>query len=103
MQYIHSVEKTPVIECFRVLDDGRLMLTATAYKSYGVGLPSLPEEGRLTVADGWMVLEDLQRVFPDIRIRVGPEAGASLEVENKKYPIYQWYPAGSLVIIRQDF
>jgi hypothetical protein len=102
LRYVHSVEKTPVIETFQVLDDGNLMLTSTAYQSYGVGLPSLPEEGTLTISDGWLILKNLQRLYPDIRLRVGPEAGVSLEVENRTYPIYQWYPAGSLVIIRKD-
>lgn len=103
LRYIHSVEKTPVIEYFRVQDDGRMILTATAYQSYGVGLPSLPEEGHLKVADGWLFLEGLHRVYHDIRIRVGPEARISLEVEGKTYPIHEWYPPGLLVVIRQDF
>ncbi len=103
MRYTHSVEKTPVVETFRILDDGRLMLISTAYQSYGVGLPSLPEEGKLTVAGGWLVLENLHREYKDIRLRVGPEAGVSVEVASKSYPIYQWYPAGSLVVVRKDF
>ena len=102
LRYTHSVEKTPVIETFRVLDDGRLLLISTAYKSYGVGLPSLPSEGKLTVRDGWFVLEDLQREYQDIRLRVGPEAAVLLELEQQSYPLHQWYPAGSLVIIRQE-
>jgi len=100
LHYTHSVEKTPVIEIFQILDDGRFMLVSTKYKSYGVGLPSLPEEGKLTVADGWFVLENIQREYRDIRLRVGYEAAVELEVNNKKNPIFQWYPNGSLVIIR---
>ena len=79
------------------------MLFSTAYKSYGVGLPSLPEEGKLTVANGWLILDNLHREYPAIRLRVGPEAGVSIELNDKTYPIYQWYPAGSLVIIRKEF
>ena len=100
--YTHSVEKTPVVETFRVLDDGRLLLISTAYKSYGVGLPSLPSEGKLTIRDGWFVLENLQREYRDIRLRVGPEAAVMLEQEQQSYPLHEWYPAGSLVIIRQQ-
>ena len=102
MRYTHSVEKTPVVETFRVLDDGRLLLISTAYKSYGVGLPSLPSEGKLTIRDGWFVLENLQREYRDIRLRVGPEAAVMLEQEQQSYPLHEWYPAGSLVIIRQQ-
>ena len=102
LRYTHSVEKTPVVETFRVLDDGRLLLISTAYKSYGVGLPSLPSEGKLTIRDGWFVLENLQREYRDIRLRVGPEAAVMLEQEQQSYPLHEWYPAGSLVIIRQQ-
>lgn len=91
-----------MVETFRVLDDGRLMLISTAYKSYGVGLPSLPSEGKLTLSDGWFILEDLQREYRDIRLRVGEEASVQLEQEQQLHPLYQWYPAGSLVIIRAE-
>jgi len=103
LRYTHSVEKTPVIESFRILDDGKLLLFSTAYKSYGVGLPSLPEEGKLTISNGWLILDNLHREYPAIRLRVGPEAGVSIELNDKTYPIYQWFPAGSLVIIRKEF
>ena len=88
MRYTHSVEKTPVVETFRVLDDGRLLLISTAYKSYGVGLPSLPSEGKLTIRDGWFVLENLQREYRDIRLRVGPEAAVMLEQEQQLHQHY---------------
>ena len=101
LRYTHSVEKTPVVETFRVREDGILLLVSTAYKSYGVGLPSLPSEGKLTIRDGWFVLENLQREYRDIRLRVGPEAAVLLEQEQQSYPLHEWYPAGSLVIIRQ--
>lgn len=102
LRYTHSVEKTPVVETFRVLDGGHFLLISTAYKSYGVGLPSLPSEGKLTLRDGWFLLENLQREYQDIRLRVGPEAAVLLEQDKQSYPLHEWYPAGSLVIIRQE-
>jgi hypothetical protein len=104
LKFINSVEKTPVIENFHVREDGKLILISSLYRSHGVGLPSLPEEGRLTIsADGWFLLENLHREFQDIRVRVGPEAKLILEYENKKYPLFEWYPPGSLVIIRREY
>ena len=103
LKYTHSVEKTPVIETFQAQKNGTLLLISTKYKSYGVGLPSLPQEGKLTVADGWLTLEGLQRQYRDIRVRVGPEAGLVLEIGRQMYPVHEWYPPGSLVIIRQEF
>ena len=103
LHYTHSVEKTPVVETFTILENGTLLLTSTRYRSYGVGLPSLPEEGRLTIADGWFLLEGLHREYRDIRVRVGPEAELLVEYDQKSFPLYQWYPPGSLVIIRKGF
>ena len=102
LRYTHSVEKTPVVETFRVREDGILLLVSTAYKSYGVGLPSLPSEGKLTIRDGWFVLENLQREYRDIRLRVGPEAAVLLEQDQQSHPLHEWSQAGSLVIIRQE-
>ena len=96
------MEKTPVIEVFQIQKNGTFLLTSTKYKSYGVGLPSLPQEGRLTVADGWLTLDGLRREYREIRLRVGPEARLSVEVGREKFPLYEWYPPGSLVIIRQE-
>lgn len=103
LKYIHSVEKTPVIENFHIREDGKLILTSTFYRSYGVGLPSLPDEGRLTIsADGWFLLENMNREFREIPVRVGPEARLVLEYEKKEYPLFAWYTPGSLVIIRKE-
>ena len=103
LQYVHSVEKTPVIEKFHIREDGKLILTSTLYRSYGVGLPSLPDEGKLTISnDGWFRLEGLHREFQDIRVRVGPEAKLVLEYEKNEYPLFEWYPPGTLVIIRKE-
>ena len=52
--------------------------------------------------DGWFVLENLQREYRDIRLRVGPEASVLLEQDRQSHPLHQWYPPGSLVIIRQE-
>ncbi len=103
LKYTHSVEKTPVIETFQAQGNGTLLLISTKYKSYGVGLPSLPQEGKLTVADGWLTLEGLHREYRILRVRVGPEARLVLEIGRQIYPVHEWYPPGSLVLIRQEF
>ncbi|MHC1758840.1 MAG: DUF1850 domain-containing protein [Negativicutes bacterium] len=104
LKYVHSVERTPVIETFYIREDGKLVLTSTFYRSYGVGLPSLPEEGKFSItADGWFRLENLNREFQDIRIRIGHEAKHILLYEKMEYPLFEWYPSGSLVIIQQGF
>lgn len=103
LRFIHSVEKTPVIENFFMREDGVLVLTSIQYRSQGVGLPFLAAEGRLTITnDGWFRLEDVKREFREIPLRVGPEAELVLLSETQEYPLYRWYPAGSLVMVRKD-
>lgn len=101
LRYIHSVHLTPVYENFVIQTDGTFLLISTRYQSYGVGLPSLPEEGTLRLQDGWMILENLQRPFSEIRLRVGPEAKLSLLVAGKTYPLHEWFSPGSLLVIRK--
>ena len=65
-------------------------------------MPSLPEEGRLRLQEGWLILDNLRRPFTELQLRVGPEAKLSLQVAGTNYPLHQWYPAGSLIKIRKE-
>lgn len=65
--YIHSVEKTPVLEYFQV--EGRvILLKKTAFSSYGAGLPlhwnGFQQEG------GSFVVQDINTQFSTIHFRV---------------------------------
>lgn len=105
MRFTHSVHKTPVWENFVVNGVDELTLTSTEYRSYGVGMPSLPSEGVFTQLGDRFLLTNLSRPFKQIPVRVGPEAKLSLIHQNQEYPLYQWFEAGTLITlhIRYDY
>lgn len=98
LRFIHSVERTPVVEKYKVDSQNKLLLFATEYQSFGVGLPFLASEGRLTAKDGYFSLE-MNRVYPSISLRTGPEAQLTLTGNKQQYVLYKMLPAGSLVRI----
>lgn len=67
--YTHSVEQSEVREYFRITE-GKLVLTRTAMKSFGAGLPTEQGDG-FSFVDGWYVLE-LERPISSLTFRVSP-------------------------------
>jgi hypothetical protein len=100
IRFTHSVHKTPVWENFVVRGVDELTLTSTEYRSYGVGMPSLPSEGIFTQLEDRFMLTNLNRPFKQIPVRVGPEAKLSLLHQGQEYLLYQWFEAGTLVNLR---
>ena len=103
LRFIHSVHKTPVWENFLVTGADGLTLTSTEYRSYGVGMPSLPSEGTFTQLEDRFILTNLNRFFSQIPVRVGPEAQLTLIHQGREYPLYQWLEPGSLVVIETQY
>lgn len=103
IRFTHSVHKTPVWENFVVKGVDKLTLISTEYRSYGVGMPSLPSEGVFTQLRDGFTLTGLNRSFEKIPVRVGPEAKLSLIHQDREYFLYQWFAPGTLVILRIDY
>ena len=103
LRFIHSVHKTPVWENFVVTEADVLTLTSTEYRSYGVGMPSLPSEGVFTQLGDRFILTNLNRPFRQIPVRVGPEAQLTLVYHEQEYPIYEWFAPGTLVVIGTNY
>lgn len=90
LEFLHSVERTPVQDCFRVSWKGELVLMRTIYSSYGAGLPA---EGKLTA--GQFVLEHNKTPIPELVVRVSPEA--QLQVGGTRVSLTKLAPlAGTL-------
>ncbi|MCI6206061.1 MAG: DUF1850 domain-containing protein [Corynebacterium glucuronolyticum] len=64
MSWIHSIEKEPWVEYYRVHDD-HLVLTAIDVKSYGAGVPADPG-GVTTVKDGVIHTEGIDRTIAEL-------------------------------------
>lgn len=84
--YIHSVMKTPAEEFFYVNKNNEIILKKTIYKSLGVGLPFLPEEGDLTVEDGKFILY-MNRSFKEINMIISPIPKHWMQIGDTNYSL----------------
>ena len=103
--YTHSVMKTGAEEIFVTDDNEKIKLIRTEYKSYGVGLPFLPEEGKMKVENGKFIL-DMEREFKNISMVISPIGKHYLKIDGKKYMlsgILGDKPAKILLTIKKDY
>lgn len=100
IRFRHSVQQTYVTEYLDVNDaaDG-FILTGTRYRSYGVGLPFLPEEGTFTRDGDDFVLHGMHRPLPSLRVGVGVGTELTLTTAQRSLDLYRIYPAGTAVRI----
>jgi hypothetical protein len=70
--YVHSVEKTPVIDTYRIID-GEIWVWEEMVRSHNAGLPfDAPEHGSFTMTEsGWMTVQGGRRSMKSIAYRVG--------------------------------
>lgn len=101
LSFIHSVQRTPVIENFIIIDDSYMfILDSTEYQSFGVGLPFLAEDGTFQAEKDKFVMKGMNRPQQCISLRTGPEAKLSLNYAGQTIPLYSVFPAGTLVTVR---
>ncbi|GAB3187449.1 DUF1850 domain-containing protein [Nesterenkonia suensis] len=62
--WVHSIERSRWTDSYRFTDDG-LLLVRTEFAEYGAGMPL--DEGTVSVQDGLVVIEDIDRPFEAIR------------------------------------
>lgn len=97
LEYVHSVQKTPVQEHFVLAPGNQLLLTSTEYQSYGVGLPFLPGEGKLEIGDGVLVLSGLNRSFSKINIGFMPLAKQALLYRGNRLAFDDYFEPGKVL------
>ena len=97
--------KTEAEEIFITDNNDKIKLIRTEYKSYGVGLPFLPEEGKMKVENGKFIL-DMEREFKNISMVISPIGKHYLKIDGKKYMlsgILGDKPAKILLTIKKDY
>ena len=103
--YTHSVMKTEAEEIFITDNNEKIKLIRTEYKSYGVGLPFLPEEGKMKVENGKFIL-DMEREFKNISMVISPIGKHYLKIDGKKCMLSEILgdkPAKILLTIKKDY
>ena len=100
LAYTHSVQKTPVVENFKVNPGPMLLLQSTVYQSLGVGLPFLPEEGKLTIVEDKFVLSGIDRQFKELNLISLPLAEQALIYKGKRYKFSHSFSPGEQISIK---
>lgn len=95
LEFIHSVERTPVRDRFIVSWTGELVLIETVYSSYGAGLPA---EGKLQA--GQLVIEKLETKLPELVLRVSPETQPTLQIGGTRLDLTKLAAAGGKLRLR---
>lgn len=95
IRYIHSVQKTPVIEVFTLdLREG-IELRETLYKDFGAGLPFLVEgSSRFRSGGGWYRLYGINRHLRDMTFRVGRFADFHLLIKGEEISLTKFERPG---------
>ncbi len=98
IHFIHSVQKTPVIEELE-FDGEDFILLRTRYKSHGVGLPFMESDGVFREEGGWFVMDEMNRRIKNLSLRTGVGTQLTLELGGETFELYKKYPAGTKIVI----
>ena len=98
ISFIHSVQKTPVIEELEY-DGEDFILLRTRYKSQGVGLPFLESDGIFREEGGWFIMDEMNRRVKNLSLRTGVGTELTLTLNGEKFELYKKYNSGTKIVI----
>jgi len=95
VSYIHSVNISPVKEFYQILQ-GRIVLTAMEFETFGAGMPTTLEVGQtLTrLPEGGMRIDGFDRPISGLRYMVGRINEQVLHLRAEQIPLNTLAPAG---------
>ena len=82
VSFIHSVNKTPVTDCYDADEEGNIFVRKTIYYDFGAGVPFDLNEGESLSydEDGAMIISGIDRLIPDYIIFVGTVSDHTLSI-----------------------
>jgi len=98
IKFIHSVQKTPVIEELEV-KNGEFILIRTKYQSQGVGLPFDAADGNFYRDGDWFIF-DMNRHFKNLELRTGKGTQLTVKIGDKTCELYKILPIGTKIIVK---
>lgn len=88
LEFIHSVEKSPVMDFFRLDNDYHIVLYETAFRSLNTGLPATLSEGeRLHRTEQGFRLSIPDRILTDIQLWVDSQYAGALIIGARRIPL----------------
>lgn len=98
ISFVHSVQKTPVIEELE-FDGEKFILLRTKYKSQGVGLPFLESDGEFRREGDWFIMENMNRPLRNLELRTGVGTQLTVRLDAQELKLYEMFPAGTKIKI----
>jgi hypothetical protein len=86
LRYLHSVERTEVVGRFTIGDNDNLLAVETRMTSVGTGLPNTAPD-RTRRQGEWIVVDEKNRILPDIRIYYASVNETRLTVVGRPLPL----------------
>ena len=99
INFIHSVQKTPVIEEL-IFRGGEFVLLRTKYKSQGVGLPFDINDGKFFRDGEFFVVDEMNRHFKNLELRTGKGTQLKIFLNGREFKLYEKFSAGTKVFIK---
>lgn len=96
ISFIHSVQKTPVIEELE-FDGEDFILLRTKYKSHGVGLPFMESDGNFRIEDGYFIMDDMNRRIKNLELRTGVGTQLCINLDGQEFKLYENFPPGTKI------
>ena len=94
--FIHSVQKTPVIEELE-FDGEKFILRRTKYKSHGVGLPFMESDGDFHELDGRFIMDNMNRPIKNLSLRTGVGTQLTIKLGGTEFKLYEKFPVGTRI------
>lgn len=98
INFIHSVQKTPVVEELE-FDGENFILVRTKYKSQGVGLPFMESDGKFYRNGDWFIMDDMNRKIKNLELRTGVGTNLTVTLNGQIFKLYEIFPAGTKISV----
>ena len=98
INFIHSVQKTPVIEELN-FDGDNFILVRTKYKSQGVGLPFMESDGVFREEGDFFIMDDMNRPLKNLQLRTGVGTNLTVTLNGQEIKLFETFSAGTKIFI----
>lgn len=100
LEYVHSVDLTPVIEIYRLNEVGDIIVNEINYKSFGAGMQATkPATGYFAQDSDWIILRDINRVVERYILRVGNIANQRIRCAKRTINLLDYVGQGERILI----
>ena len=99
IRYIHSVDKTPIFEEFRLDRKKGLVLEKTWFTMFGAGLGHWPGHGNLSQDSKWITIDNIEQPLGSFILRIGaPSVGHTIIYHEQEINLSRLAPGARTLV-----